>query len=149
MKNAKYMEVAGQFVFAQYHLSSGSGKAEAAHISRNGGTDNIQYVPVDGIQRLIDTEQKQTDPVPDMSRVATSKIFRKYLFISVRCSCVEQSGHRSASAKFRKASSLAQRRRQPVQPSLASRAYDARYGTISRLLLEKLVAFFYLYVAIK
>jgi hypothetical protein len=56
-----------QFVFALYHLSSGSGKAEAAHTSRNGSIDNIQHIPVDGIQRLIDTEQKQAESLPYIS----------------------------------------------------------------------------------
>ena len=56
----------GQFVFAPGHLSSGSGKAEAAHNPRNGDIDNFQYVPLAGIQRLIDTAQKQTETPPGM-----------------------------------------------------------------------------------
>jgi len=49
---------------------------------------------------------------------------------------VEKAGH-SVSAKSLKASSLARRRRQPVQPSMASQAADARYDTMSSLLLDR------------
>jgi len=49
----------------------------------------------------------------------------------------EQPGH-GASAKSHKASSLARRLRQPVQPSMASQADDARYGAMSRLLLPQI-----------
>jgi len=38
--------------------------------------DNFQYIPVVGIERLIDPEQKQTDPLPknDYTKVKISFI---------------------------------------------------------------------------
>jgi len=47
-----------QFVFALDHLGSGSGLVTSSPHREMATIDGSQYMPVIGIERLIDTEQK-------------------------------------------------------------------------------------------